>query len=149
MPKEELNSFAASVIDRFDNPFIDHQLLDIALNSESKWKARVMPSLTEYVKRRGSLPRCLSFSLAAFVRFYTQGERQGKAYPLRDDPWVLDFFADQREKTWEDLAHAVVNNEKLWDGQLAEIRGLEEALAADLARIEEVGMYQAMKECLI
>ncbi|MBR3585316.1 MAG: tagaturonate reductase, partial [Oscillospiraceae bacterium] len=56
LPKKDLSSFAASVIDRFDNPYIDHQLLDIALNSASKWKARVMPSLTEYVKRAGSLP---------------------------------------------------------------------------------------------
>ena len=147
LPKKDLSSFAASVIDRFDNPYIDHQLLDIALNSASKWKARVMPSLTEYVKRAGSLPKRLTFSLAAFIDFYRKGERDGEAYPVRDDEWVLDFFAAHRDDDNATLAHAVVTDERLWDGALAEIDGLEEAVTADLDRIDEVGMYEAMKEC--
>ena len=147
LPKKDLSSFAASVIDRFDNPYIDHQLLDIALNSASKWKARVMPSLTEYVKRAGSLPKRLTFSLAAFIDFYRKGERNGEAYPVRDDEWVLDFFAAHRDDDNAALAHAVVSDERLWDGALAEIDGLEEAVTADLDRIDEVGMYEAMKEC--
>ena len=147
LPKEELQSFAASVIDRFDNPYIDHQLLDIALNSASKWKARVMPSLTEYVKRTGKLPKCLSFSLAAFTAFYHKGERDGVAYPVRDDAWVLDFFSAHKDDDNAALAHAVVGDERLWDGALAGIDGLEAAVAASLNRIDEVGMYEAMKEC--
>ena len=148
LPKEELSSFAASVIDRFDNPYIDHQLLDISLNSASKWKARVMPSLTEYVKRKGVLPRCLTFSFAAFIAFYHQGERNGEPYPVRDDPWVLEFFDAHKKDTCDELAHAVVNNEKMWDGELAKLAGFEEAVANDLKRIEEAGMYEAMRECL-
>ena len=136
------------MIDRFDNPYSDHQLLDIALNSASKWKARVMPSVTEYVKRTGKLPRDLTFSLAAFIAFYHQGQRDGTAYPVRDDAWVQDFFAAHKDDDCKALAHAVVKNEKLWDGKLAEIPGFEEAVAANLARIEAVGMYDAMKECL-
>ncbi len=146
LPRDEVEDFAASVIDRFDNPYIDHQLLDIALNSASKWKARVMPSLTEYVKRLGKLPKRLSFSLAAFIAFYRKGERGGVEYPVRDDPWVLDFFAAHKTDDNAALAKAVVNDERLWDGELAKIDGLEAAVAAALDRIEEVGMYEAMKE---
>ena len=147
LPRDEVEGFAASVIDRFDNPYIDHQLLDIALNSASKWKARVMPSLTEYVRRMGRLPKRLSFSLAAFTAFYHKGERGGEAYPVRDDPWVLDFFAAHKADSNDALAKAVVNDERLWDGRLAKIEGLEAAVAAALDRIDEVGMYEAMKEC--
>ncbi len=148
LPKEELEGFAASVLDRFDNPFIDHQLLSIALNSASKWKARVMPSVTGYYQRTGKLPRCLTFSLAAFIAFYHKGERGGEAYGVSDDAWVLDFFGAHQDDDCRALAHAVVNSEKLWDGALAQLPGLEEAVAADLERIEEVGMYKAMEECL-
>ena len=148
LPKEELSTFAASVIDRFDNPYIDHQLLDISLNSASKWKARVMPSVTEYVKRKGELPHCLTFSFAAFIAFYHQGERNGEAYPVRDDAWVLEFFNAHKEDTCDELAHAVVNNEKMWGRELAELSGFEAAVANDLRRIEEAGMYEAMRECL-
>ncbi len=147
LPKDELQGFAASVIDRFDNPYIDHQLLDIALNSASKWKARVMPSLVGYVQRKGKLPKCLSFSLAAFIAFYHKGERCGEAYPVRDDQWVIDFFDAHKGDDNASLAAAVVNDERLWDGELAKIDGLADAVAASLDRIDEVGMYDAMKEC--
>ena len=52
-----------------------------------------------------------------------------------------------RRELYAALAHAVVTDERLWDGALAEIDGLEEAVTADLDRIDEVGMYEAMKEC--
>ena len=148
LPKEELEGFAASVIDRFDNPYIDHQLLSIALNSASKWKARVMPSVIGYVGRTGKLPRCLTFSLAAFIAFYHKGERNGEPYEVSDDAWVLDFFKAHQDDDCAALAHAVVNNEKLWDGELAKLPGFETAVADALSRIEAVGMYKAMEECL-
>ncbi len=148
LPKPELEDFAASVLDRFDNPYIDHRLLDISLNSASKWKARVLPSVTEYVRRRGTLPRCLTFSLAAFIEFYCRGERGGESYPVRDDNWVLDFFRAHREDSPADLARAVVNSEELWNGALSQIPGFETAVASDLERIAALGMYRAMEECL-
>ena len=148
LPKDELESFAASVIDRFDNPYIDHQLLSIALNSASKWKARVMPSVTEYYKRLEKLPQCLTFSIAAFISFYHQGVRNGVAYEVSDDPWVLAFFEDHKNDDCKALAHAVINNKALWGDALAEIPGFEEAVAADLERIEKEGMYKAMEDCL-
>ena len=106
-----------------------------------------MPSLTEYVKRTGNLPKRLTFSLAAFIAFYCRGERNGEAYPVREDQWVLDFFATHKNDDNAALAHAVVTDERLWDGALAGIEGLEAAVTAALNRIDEAGMYEAMKEC--
>lgn len=56
LPKEELQDFAASVTERFRNPYIDHALLSISLNSTSKWKARVLPSLKAYADQKQTLP---------------------------------------------------------------------------------------------
>ena len=117
------------------------------MSSASKWKARVLPSLTEYVKRTGSLPKRLTFSLAAFIAFYTKGERDGASYPVRDDQWVLDFFAAHKDDDSAALAKAVVNFDALWNGALAKIPGLEDSVAAALDRIDAVGMYAAIKEC--
>ena len=92
LPEAELLEFAGAVADRFKNPYIDHRLTDISLNSISKWRARVMPSLLEYTEKFGKLPPLLSFSLAALLRFYKGLERDGefygkgeKEYLIRDD----------------------------------------------------------------
>ena len=74
LPKEELEEFAASVTERFRNPFIDHALLSISLNSTSKWKARVMPSLKGYLKETGKLPSCITASFAFYIAFF-RGEK--------------------------------------------------------------------------
>ena len=66
--------FGNAVLERFANPFVKHQLLSIALNSVSKWKARVLPTVLEYREQRGTLPQCLVWSLAALIAFYRTDE---------------------------------------------------------------------------
>lgn len=71
--KEDI-PFGKAVLERFSNPFVKHQLLSIALNSVSKFKARVLPTIIEYNEQRGCLPKCLTFSLAALIAFYRTDE---------------------------------------------------------------------------
>ena len=72
--KEEDIAFGKAVLERFANPFVKHQLLSIALNSVSKFKARVLPTIMEYYKANGKLPKCMTFSLAALIAFYRTEE---------------------------------------------------------------------------
>lgn len=158
LPERELTEFAAAVTERFNNPYIDHALLSIALNSTAKWRARVLPSLTEYVRRRGALPACITFSFAAYLAFYRGGTERGEGcligrrgedtYEIRDDPWVLDFYNDHRNDDAPSLVRAVISSERMWGGELAALKGFAAAVTADLERIDAVGMRQAMEECL-
>lgn len=159
LPKEELESFAAAVNDRFANPYIKHKLLDIALNSCSKFNARCLPSLLSYVEEKGELPKCLTFSLAAFIKFY-QGEmkdgaytgtrKDGTQYPLRDDEDVLKFFAD----VWADpdadkVAQAVLSHKEFWSGKdLTEIAGLKDAVAGYLKEMETKDIKDIMAQLI-
>lgn len=159
LPKEELESFAAAVNDRFANPYIKHKLLDIALNSCSKFNARCLPSLLGYVEEKGVLPKCLTFSLAAFIKFY-QGEwkdgvytgtrKDGTQYPLRDDESVIRFFADAwSENDAEGTAETVLSNKDFWSGKdLTEVPGLKDAVAGYLKEMEEKEIKEIMAELI-
>ena len=85
LPKDELESYARSVLERFGNPYIKHYLTSIALNSVSKFKVRVLPSILEYIKRYGNTPPTLVFSLAKLIEFYKAGEPS-------DAPEVIDYI---------------------------------------------------------
>ena len=99
LPKDDLMQFAADVTERFANPFVDHLLLSISLNSASKWKARCMPSLLEYAKRNnGALAPCLTFSFAAFLTFYHNGTEKGYLYVI-DEPIVVGVDVYQHPRT--------------------------------------------------
>lgn len=158
LPKEELVSFAASVTERFKNPFIDHALLSISLNSTSKWKARVMPSLKGYVEKTGQLPKCITASFAFYIAFYhgkkltedglVAARPSGNEYTVKDDQNILQFYYDHRNDNPAALAHAVCSNTDFWGEDLSSISGFEKAVAGYLMDIEEKGAYEVMKECL-
>ena len=136
LPVDELNKFADDVIERFQNPFIKHELLSIALNSISKYKVRVLPSVLEYHKRTGRLPSNLLYALAALIRFY-KGEWQGNVIPLNDAPEIIDFFKTAWENHDADkVAQNVLANESFWGQDLNKVKGLTEVVTKALRQIE-------------
>lgn len=157
LPEEELKTFAQAVTDRFDNPFIDHSLLAISLNSTSKWKARVLPSLKGYIKKYEKLPKCIAASLAFYIAFYRirkadadgyRGFRGEEEYLIQDDPYILEFYNTHKDDEPSALVNAVLSNAQFWGEDLTEIPGLCEEVTADLKTAEGQGSYALMKECL-
>ncbi|PKA98551.1 tagaturonate reductase [Flavobacteriaceae bacterium MAR_2009_75] len=140
MEKEELEAFASAVFDRFRNPFVKHMLSSIALNSMSKFKVRVLPSLLEYIKRKNSLPLHLVYAFACLIRFY-KGTFNGKDLPVNDD----DAIVANMKRIWESnsynkVAEQVLQNEGYWDEDLTLVSGLQHAVSKALEYIEEDGV---------
>ncbi len=150
LPQDELEQFAGDVLDRFRNPFIKHYLISIALNSVSKFKTRVLPSLLEYAKRKNSLPGRLVFALAALIQFY-KGEQNGQPILLQDDEWVVEFLKKQwsrydgSDAGMEQLAESVLQWEDAWKEDLSQIAELKERLTKYLLAIEREGMEKALQ----
>ncbi len=155
LPGKEVEEFAVAVCKRFENPFNQHQLLSIALNSVSKYAARVLPTLEDHVKATGEVPQCLAFGLSALIMFYAgarqnaageyEGVREGNAYPVKDDQEVLEAFSKlSLDMTPESLAYAVLSDHTLWHRDLREVPGLEDTVTAQLRDIQLLGMRAAM-----
>ncbi len=126
LPEKELKKFAADVIERFQNPFIRHELMSISLNSISKFKVRVLPTILAYEKRTGKLPERLLQSLAALIVFY-KGNWRGESIPLRDSPEVLSFFKEAwNTKDVDGVVQKVLANIAFWDRDLTKIKGMQE-----------------------
>ncbi len=136
LPQEELEKFANDVLDRFRNPFIHHELLAISLNSISKFKVRVLPSLLEYQNRFGTWPKHLIQAFAALILFY-KGKVMDEPIPLNDDAPVIAFF----EEIWRkgDLDHAVtatLEKTDFWNEDLSKRAGLKEAILNAIQKLD-------------
>ncbi len=156
---DDHRQYAEDVMERFKNPFIKHELLSISLNSVSKWKVRVLPSLLDSFKSTGKLPPALTFSLAALIRFYDgtpvsdrelRGTRDGQPYPIRDDSDILQFFAEHWKRlhsggNLRQLVEAVLGNGNFWGRALTELPGFESAVEAHLQRLVQ-GKFQPQLE---
>ena len=153
LPKQDLEEFAAAVIDRFNNPYVKHALLAISLNSVSKWRARCMPSFLGYIDKFGKLPARLTFSLAALMAFYQGdeirdgaliGTRNGEEYRIMDDAAVMEFFRDNCRKETSEFVKAFLARSDFFGQDLNEIEGLTKTLVAHLNDIKENGMRSAL-----
>ena len=150
LPKPELEKFAHDVLERFNNPFVDHQVTSIMLNSFPKYQTRDLPGLKTYLQRKGELPKCLVLGLAAIITYYKGGVREdGAEIVPNDSPEIMELLkslwatGDTRK-----VAEGVLGAESIWGENLNEIPGLAAAVKADLDSIQEKGMLETVKSVL-
>jgi tagaturonate reductase len=150
LPKAELEAFAAAVLERFANPFIQHELLSISLNSVSKYTARNLPILEQYVAKKGAVPTRLAFGISALIAFYRGteirngaliGSRDGDEYPIKDNKEILEWFAaawqkyDGTSAAATELVDGVLSQKTWWGKDLRTLPGLAAVVSAQLQSI--------------
>lgn len=140
MDRDELNSFAEEIFDRFRNPFIIHNLSSIALNSISKFKVRVLPSLLGYVEVHGKVPANLTYAFAALIRFY-KGTWNGEELPVQDSEDIVAKFADiWSSNDYSEIAKQALSIVEYWDTDLTKVDNLVNAVAIALEEIDTNGI---------
>ncbi len=149
LPQDQMTAFANSVIERYQNPFIRHELMSIALNSTTKFKTRLLPTLLDYVKIKGELPKRLVFAFAALVTFH-KGKRGDEDIKLADDPQYLAKWKelwDGFDGDYNKLAKEVLSWVEAWDMDMNTIHpDLCSKVATYLYAMNTKGMRAAL-EC--
>ena len=149
LPQDQMTAFANSVIERYQNPFIRHELMSIALNSTTKFKTRLLPTLLDYVRIKGELPKHLIFAFAALVEFH-KGKRGNEDIALNDAP----AFLEKWKKLWAEfdgdykkLATNVLAWKEAWDMDMNTIHPeITDTVAKFLSAMDTKGMRAAV-EC--
>ena len=150
LPMDELRQFAGDVLERFNNPFVDHQVTSIMLNSFPKFCARDLPGVKTYLERKGELPAGLVFGLAAIITYYKGGKRaDGAEIVPNDDPKIMGLL----KELWatgdtQKVTDGVLSAEFIWGEDLHSVAGLAELVKKDLDLIQEKGMLEAVKTIL-
>ena len=156
LPRQESEAFARAVMERFENPFLEHRLLEICTNTFPKWRERVLPTVLDSMEA-GKFPRLLVFSFAAMLAFYTVrqkgdgglfGLRGGVPYPLRDMAEPLELAEQYSGKTAGEYTAAAVHGCTLFQEELPRLSGFEKTAAGDLERIREKGIAAALRQAM-
>ena len=150
LPMDELRQFASDVLERFNNPYVDHQVTSIMLNSFPKFETRDLPGLKTYLERKGELPQGLVFGLAAIITYYKGGKRDdGTEIVPNDAQEIMDLLKD----LWatgdtQKVTDGVLSATSIWGEDLHNVAGLAELVKKDLDLIQEKGMLEAVKTIL-
>lgn len=153
LPMDELQQFASDVLERFNNPFVDHQVTSIMLNSFPKFQTRDLPGLKTYLERKGELPKGLVLGLAAIITYYKGGKREdGVEIVPNDDPKIMELLknlwaTNDSRKVAEGVLAA---KDLIWTehGDLNQIPGLTDMVTDFLNQIQSKGMLETVKSIL-
>lgn len=150
LTKEELKQFAKDVLERFHNPFVDHQVTSIMLNSFPKYATRDLPGLKVYLKRKGHLPEGLVLGLSAIMVYYKGGQRyDGTAITPNDAPEIMTMLTDLwNNGSITNLAKGVLGATSIWNEDLNEIPGLTARTVYYIEEILRNGMLETVKKLL-
>lgn len=150
LPKDELEQFANDVLERFQNPFVDHAVTSIMLNSFPKYETRDLPGLKVFLERKGTLPDGLVLGLAAIVTYYKGDVREdGKVAAPQDSAENLNLL----KELWSTgdtrkVAEGVLAATSIWNEDLNTIPGLTDKLESYLTAIQKKGMLNVVKEII-
>ena len=151
LPIDECKQFANDVLERFENPFVDHQVTSIMLNSFPKYETRDLPGVKTYLKRKGKLPEGLVLGLAAIITYYKGGKRDdGTDIVPNDDQKIMDHLTELwATGNTQAVAEGVLAFDYVWHEDLNQtVPGLCDMVKRNLDLIQEKGMLEAVKTIL-
>ncbi|MCM1130299.1 MAG: tagaturonate reductase [Roseburia sp.] len=149
IPRDQMDSYANSVLERYGNPFVRHELMSIALNSVTKYKTRILPTVLQNLEDLKHFPDHALFSLAALMVFY-RGKRGDEDIKLADDAWALDMFKelwasfDGSKAACEKIAKHVLSLESHWETDLTKYDGVLNFVTDSLYEITSSSMREAL-----
>jgi tagaturonate reductase len=151
---EEACKYAESVIERFSNPFLEHQWISITLQYSLKMKMRNVPLLQRHYSKTTEAPECMTLGFAAYILFMKceqdadgkyQGSYKGKTYPVQDD--FAEWFAVQwQQGDPETIVRATLANQDLWGMDLSSFPGFEAAVLDNLSILINKGAIGALEK---
>lgn len=147
LPEDQMAAFAGSVVERFRNPFIRHELMSIALNATTKFRTRLLQTFSDYIDKFGKIPTDILFSFAALTVFY-KGKRGDENIALNDNPEYIEEWKTVWEgKDYREVAKRALGFKAIWNGTKVP-DGAEELLAGYIEDIEKTGMREALGKYL-
>ncbi len=147
---EEAAAFSASVIDRFRNPFIEHQWMSISVQYTSKMMMRTVPLLDKYFEWNREVPPFMALGFAAYIFFSRPvhkdgdnyyGEYNGLRYRIQDDKAPLLFAHWQSPGA----VTAILQDRSLFGSDLTRHPGFADTVLQYIASLGEQGAAAVLK----
>ncbi len=131
--RSQNEAYARKVLERFDNPFVEHRLLNICVQCSTKVGVRLFPIIHDYRQATGKLPRGILRGIAGVLLFL----RGSQSYA------VNDANAHRFQECWQqaspsnlvEFTRSVLEDPFLWGNHRTDAEALAGPLAEELAAL--------------
>jgi tagaturonate reductase len=155
--RQEAQDFAAQVLDRFRNPFIEHQWLSITVQYTSKMAMRTAPLIARHYAASPYTPELMALGFAAHILFTRPiehsgeawyGHFQGRTYPIPDDKATL------MQRHWQSaevdsIAAVVLSDADIFGEDLTQYNGFAETVQSYLTSLVQQGAEKTLRSVMV
>ncbi len=141
--KEEATQFANNVLDRYRNPFIEHQWLGITAQYSLKMKGRNLDTIKNYYKKNDGVPQHFATGFAAYILFMRStlkengsyvGKLNGKEYTITDQHASV-LHGKWQQYSGIQLVNSVLEDNVLWGESIAQLPGFADAVYNNMQQL--------------
>lgn len=143
LPGIDLERYAGSLISRFENPFLAHQTLQIAMDGTQKLPQRILAPAVDAITNAHDIST-FAFVTAAWMHFVSSKNVNGKSYKLEDPRQVELEHCATRCHSADDLVNALMNMDGLFPEALKNNASWRLALIDNLANMQKTGMLASI-----
>lgn len=144
--------YSNEVLDRFKNPYLNHQWLSITLQYTLKMRSRAIPLLNKYYETFGSTPHYFARCFAAYLLFMKANKIEGGKYygEYNNSSYKIDCeYANYFHEIWqypnvESMVSAICANKDLWGHDLSKLPDFVNQVSLHLNNMQMIGVKDAM-----
>jgi tagaturonate reductase len=154
LPEADALIFANKVLDRFRNPSIEHQWINITLNFTAKLEMRIVPVLLRYQSLYKKSPTNMAMGVAAYLVFMKAEKMEGNLYYgslngiyyLINDPKAAYFYEQWKNHPMQQVVENILANTSLWGTDLTAIPNFTQQITENTTQILANGMMDTLKK---
>jgi tagaturonate reductase len=146
--EQEANEFANSVLERFMNPFLHHEIISLQLNALSKIRVRLLPTLLDYFNHYQMLPSLLVMAITAQLLYYRNSDNPASPWQIQDNGLHMrlleEGWALEKSSGLEFSIQQILSLQEIWGSDLNNINGLAKRIAENILKLRELGFMDSL-----
>ncbi len=144
---ENLKDYCSKLLERYQNPAIEHKTWQIAMDGSQKLPQRILETVSDLLKHHKNF-QGLALAIAAWIKYVTGIDLDGETIDVRD-PLANDFaMIAKKSKTSEDYIDVILDQSKGFPANLRDSSAFRTEIKKSYKLLEQYGSLGSIKKLM-
>ena len=144
---ENLNDYCSNLLERYQNPAIEHRTWQIAMDGSQKLPQRILETVCDLLQHQKNF-QGLALAIAGWIKYVTGIDLNGETIDVRD-PLANDFaILAKKSKTSEQYVDTLLDQSKVFPENLSGSSAFRTEIQNSYKRLEQYGSLVSVKKLM-
>lgn len=144
---ENLTDYCSELLERYQNPTIEHRTWQIAMDGSQKFPQRILETVSDLIKHKRNF-QGLALAIAAWIKYVTGIDLNGETIDVRD-PLAKDFaMIAKKSKTSEQYVASILDLSKVFPANLRGSSAFRKEIQKSYNFLEQYGSFGSIKKVM-